>query len=205
MAAFDEPNETTPSSRRNGRLIVFLTTNWHWLLVESVFAAGSLSLAWIAIREITTSGLTANGCTPMIVALVLAAVGVLYGVANPPCTQTSLEMLFASCPGVLEVHPNGRVVLAGHRVSLFAIMESLEELGDSPHAIRELGFRYPTINAEQMAEVVNFLRIHEKLLRAYHACENRIARQTIQRLEKASGQPTLEELRRRRKERFPSA
>lgn len=194
-------DSTSPPIRSRG----FFGPNLHFLLVEMVLLLGSVSLAWIAFQEISNSGLTTSGWTPAITSCVLALMAVLYALANPPSSSARLNKLFAANPGVVEVHPNGRVVVAGHRISLFAIMESLEELSESPQAVRQLCVRYPTIDPEQMAEVVNFLRLHEKPLRAYHANEKRIARKTARRLEKDTKGPTLEELRRRRAERLHSA
>lgn len=179
--------------------------NWHFLLVELVMFSGSFALAWIAYRETAASGMGLTSWTPIVVSLVLFAVGILYALANPPQTWLALHRLFAAHPGIIDVHANGRVALAGHRVTLFAIMEALEEIGEGPQVVKQLCDRYPTIDSSQIAEVINFLRRHERELRLYYAQEKRIARKTIESGEKDAKGPTLEELRRRRAEKTHSA
>ncbi len=183
----------------------YFGSNWHFLLVEAVLLFGSISLAWIAFGEITASGWTATAGTSAIVSFVLGAVALLYGLASPPRSAGRLQNLWEAHPEVVEVHPNGKVVVAGHRVSLFQIMEALDDLGEQPYAVRALCERYPTIAPEQMAEVVNFLRLYELDLRGYYAREKRIAETTIRRLQKKPPGPTRDELRRRREEHQHSA
>ncbi len=101
-------------------------------------------------------------------------------------------------PEVVEVHENGRVALAGHRVTLFSIMEALEEIGEGSQPVKQLCERFPTIDFSQMAEVTNFLRMHEMELRPYYAQEKRAADKNMERLKHKAQGPTLEELRRRR-------
>lgn len=118
--------------------------------------------------------------------------------------QSQIPGAFKNHPELFEIHPNGKVVVAGHRVPVFVIMEVLEDLHDSDGPLEQLQSRFPSIEAHRVQTVKEFLDEHWEELREFYVAEKHLAEQVFRDLEKTRTGPTREELRKRRKKRFES-
>jgi hypothetical protein len=118
--------------------------------------------------------------------------------------QTIPELL-ANTPSLFDVHSNGKVAIAGHRVPVYVFMEAMAEIGESPNCIAELESRFPTVETALLEDVVRFLNQHSSELSGYFTQERKIAQEGYEELEKDRSGPTLDELRDRRNRRLESS
>jgi hypothetical protein len=118
-------------------------------------------------------------------------------------SQTLPELL-TNTPSLFDVHSNGKVAIAGHRVPVYVFMEAMAEIGESPNRIGELETRFPTLESSLLQDVVRFLDQHSSELSCYFTQERKIAQEAYEETEKGRSGPTLEELRERRSKRLES-
>ncbi len=99
-------------------------------------------------------------------------------------------------PGCIEKTSDGAIRVAGHRVSLYLILDAIF-LGAPIHEIRSM---YPTIAAQQLWDVIVFCNQHLETMRRYHRLMKTQEEAQIQ--SHRSTIPPLEELRARRARRL---
>ncbi len=99
-------------------------------------------------------------------------------------------------PGFIEKTSDGAIRVAGHRVSLYLILDAIF-LGTPIHEIRSM---YPTIAAQQLWDVIVFCNQHLETMRKYHRLMK--AQEEAQIQSHRSTIPPLEELRASRARRL---
>ena len=106
-----------------------------------------------------------------------------------------MEIDKVELPKCLERLEDGSIRLAGHRVSLFYVVDALYN-GHSEHEIQSM---YPTISKRKLLAVRDFCIRHPEMVRAYHEEQLRAAERM--RLSMKSEGSSREELLRRMKQR----
>jgi hypothetical protein len=106
-------------------------------------------------------------------------------------------------PPFLDERDDGAIVVHGHRVTLFAILEAKAELQrqnqDRAVTAAAIADEFPSISVETIADVLQFCTRNPIPVGQYFAEETAIAEQNA--LEHPYTGPTLEQLRRRRERR----
>jgi len=98
-------------------------------------------------------------------------------------------------PDCLERLSDGSIRVAGHRVSLFHVLDAIY----NGHSEREIQSLFPTITRRKLLAVRDFCIRHPEMVRGYHEEQLRAAERL--RLSTRNEGPRREELLRRMKER----
>ena len=94
-------------------------------------------------------------------------------------------------PPELERRDDGAIVLSGHRISLYLILDLLNQ-GGGPKEICE---RFPDVPVAKVQQVLEFCRQHAGLVRRYYEEQQSLAQQTCDAEHRG---PSINELRARR-------
>jgi uncharacterized protein (DUF433 family) len=113
--------------------------------------------------------------------------------ASSECTAMDIDDV--ELPDCLERLKDGSIRVAGHRVSLFHILDAIYN-GHSEHQIQSL---FPTITRRKLRAVRDFCIRHPEMVRDYHEEQVRAAERL--RLSTRNEGPPREELLRRMQER----
>jgi hypothetical protein len=101
-------------------------------------------------------------------------------------------------PECLQRRDDGAIVVAGHRVTLFAFLEAIEELGQSsiPVTLSALSDLFPSVATETIASVLQFVALNPVAIGHYRRNELLIAQRNAADFPYIG--PSLESLRQRR-------
>lgn len=117
--------------------------------------------------------------------------------------QSQIPARFKSQTSLFDIHANGKVVVAGHRVPVFVVMEALREAGKDP--VAELGSQFPSIDKVLLENVIAFLTEHGDELDDFYQSEKALAEQVFEEIADKRTGPNLSELRERRRKRLDSS
>jgi len=168
-----------------------------------LLTSGILFASWTIFVEVREAGWSSNAWQLLFLGAVLFVTTLLSLLRL--LQDRGPERLFAEHSHILQTHANGKVVLAGHRISLYRIMKDLHEFQGSQNVVPKLHDLYPTVPVDLLREVVNFCERYSRQLERYFREQEEREKTIARRIEKRRAGLSLEELHKRKDEERSSA
>jgi uncharacterized protein (DUF433 family) len=105
--------------------------------------------------------------------------------------QSIIPSSLTELPACLERRSDGAIVVRGHRVTLFALVDFIKTKSS---AVADLLEAFPTLSRDLIWDILHFYSSHSAAVEAYYGEQLEIAAKN----EKPYSGPSLEELKRRR-------
>lgn len=176
-----------------------------------LFLLGTLLIVWSALNRIEKDGWTEESWV-LVVAVVIFGMTLGLDLLQMWRRRAVLLRFFAENRHVVDVHTNGKVVVAGHRISLYQLLKDLRKFDNEAtglplsalYPLEKLSELYPSVDRELLQRVVAFCRAHPREIGRYFIQQQKLERKSHRLIERRRTGVGLEELRRLRDEKVNS-